>query len=105
MSGSWRDRRRDPLLGGLAPDAELIRRDLSSISRARQAAAVLRAPVGPGDIRVGACLRMGIAQFPEDGEDGPTLLRHAELALRRAKQGRRGFRVWEDGLEPERSAG
>lgn len=44
-------------------------------------------------------ISMGISVCPEDGEDADTLLRHADMALRHAKnQGRNGYEFFEPGL-------
>ncbi|MEM1201653.1 MAG: EAL domain-containing protein [Acidobacteriota bacterium] len=50
-------------------------------------------------VEVQGSLSVGIAVAPQDGEDGPTLLRHAETALREAKAGGRdGYRFYERGM-------
>ena len=48
---------------------------------------------------------IGIALFPQDGQDPDTLLQHAELALYRAKaQGRNQFRFFEPAMDEEAQA-
>ena len=48
---------------------------------------------------------IGIALFPQDGQDPDTLLKHAELALYRAKaQGRGQFRFFEPAMDDEAQA-
>ncbi len=46
----------------------------------------VRAPVELGEARVSISCSIGIALFPEDGRDRPTLLRHADIALYRVKE-------------------
>ncbi len=46
----------------------------------------VRAPVELGGTRVEVSCSIGIALFPEDGRDRPTLLRHADIALYRVKE-------------------
>ena len=48
---------------------------------------------------------IGIALFPQDGQDPDTLLQHAELALYRAKaQGRGQYRFFEPAMDDEAQA-
>jgi diguanylate cyclase (GGDEF)-like protein/PAS domain S-box-containing protein len=50
-------------------------------------------PVKGRDVPISASI--GIAVYPEDGEDGQSLLRHADLAMYRAKQeGKNGYRFF-----------
>ena len=52
-----------------------------------------------------ASTSIGIALFPQDGPDPDTLLKHAELALYRAKAlGRNQFRFFEAAMDEEAQA-
>ncbi len=67
--------------------------------------AALDAPMRTGEheireIPLGASL--GIALYPQDGDDAATLLRHADAALYRAKEGGRGgYRFFSAGMNDE----
>jgi diguanylate cyclase (GGDEF)-like protein len=67
---------------------------------ARKLLRLLEAPVTiPGGHDIYVTASVGGAIFPSDGEDADTLLKHADLALYRAKeQGRRTFHLWSDAL-------
>jgi diguanylate cyclase (GGDEF)-like protein len=53
---------------------------------------------GDGEIFVGASI--GASIYPRDGEDGPTLLKHADIAMYRAKeQGRNNFQVFTEEMQ------
>ncbi len=56
--------------------------------------------VGGQDLYVGASL--GVALFPRHGEDAATLIRHADIAMYRAKRNRRNYVIYEPGLEENR---
>lgn len=59
----------------------------------------LRRPVLLGGMEVNVSGSIGISVFPEDGEDVDTLMRHADLAMYRAKNaGRSGFQFYAEEL-------
>ncbi len=58
--------------------------DITPLLQRINAALNLRLPVGRRDHRVSASI--GVACYPEDGEDAETLLRRADLAMYRAKR-------------------
>ncbi|ROR32422.1 bifunctional diguanylate cyclase/phosphodiesterase [Inmirania thermothiophila] len=68
-------------------------------SVAERVQAVLEAPfrLGGREVRVGASI--GIARFPEDGDDVDVLLRRADIAMYRAKRGRLGHAFYHQGEE------
>ena len=72
---------------------------------ARKLAAAIEEPLGEGErvLQVGASI--GIARFPADGDDARTLLRHADVAMYRAKHAGQRYRLYdaaEDPHSPER---
>ena len=52
---------------------------------------VMGAPFRVGDADLHITVKVGIAIYPEDGRDADTLLKNAEVALKRAKQGRETY--------------
>jgi diguanylate cyclase (GGDEF)-like protein/PAS domain S-box-containing protein len=64
-----------------------IRQHFEATTVAQKLQAVLDAPfvVGGQDLRVGASI--GIAVYPQDGQDAEILLRMADIAMQRAKEG------------------
>jgi diguanylate cyclase (GGDEF)-like protein/PAS domain S-box-containing protein len=64
-----------------------IRQHFEATTVAQKLQAALGAPflIGGHDLRVGASV--GITVFPQDGDDAETLLRKADIAMERAKQG------------------
>ena len=73
-----------------ADEFGLLREDLGDVREAAETARrLLQASARPqrlGDDEVAMTASLGIAVYPEDGEDVETLLRHAGVALNRAKQ-------------------
>lgn len=64
-------------------------------TRARQLLATLRAPVVHEDMHFTLTASIGIAMYPQDGLDCEALLKHAEIALYRAKEnGRNCYRLF-----------
>ena len=67
--------------------------------------ATLAAPFDLDGQEVHVSTSIGVALFPQDGPDPDTLLKHAELALYRAKaQGRDRFRFFEPAMDEEAQA-
>ena len=64
-----------------------IRQHFEATTVTQKLQAALRTPflIGGHDLRVGASI--GISVFPQDGDDAETLLRKADIAMERAKQG------------------
>jgi diguanylate cyclase (GGDEF)-like protein len=46
----------------------------------------LRGPISLGDLQLSLTASVGISVYPQDGSDGETLLKHADIALHEAKQ-------------------
>ena len=64
----------------------------TAVRRVQEALAV---PFKLGGHEIGVTCSIGISVYPKDGEDVPTLLRNAELAMYRAKdEGRDGFQFF-----------
>ncbi|HWI39901.1 MAG TPA: EAL domain-containing protein [Verrucomicrobiae bacterium] len=62
---------------------------------ARKLLESIRAPLTVGEVTVRSTVSMGAAVFPADGSDEKTLLRHAEIAMYKAKEiGRDAFRFF-----------
>ncbi|MBV8048200.1 MAG: EAL domain-containing protein [Paludibacterium sp.] len=81
----------------LLPGADLP----AAQSLGEQMALLLRAPLMLDQQRLDVEGTLGIALFPQDGQDAPTLLRRAELAARTAKARRRQWLSFaESGAEP-----
>jgi len=80
-----------------ADEFGLLHEELVDVREAAEVARrLLEASARPqrlGDTEVAMTASLGIAVFPDDGEDVDTLLRHTEIALNRAKQ--RGPDVFE----------
>lgn len=57
-------------------------------------------PLTVDGVRLAVDGSVGIALFPQDGEDATTLLRHAEVALHAAKQRRVGLLSYSPALDP-----
>ena len=77
-----------------------VRRAADAEALAAKLLAALGAPfdLDGQEVHVGASI--GIALFPGDGENAETLLRHADLALYRAKaEGRAGFRFFAPAMD------
>ena len=62
--------------------------EATTVSRKLQAALVQPFLIEGHDLRVGASI--GISVYPQDGADAESLLRHADIAMARAKQGGHG---------------
>ena len=64
----------------------------------------MKVPLRHGDQLIDIGISIGIALFPDHGQDDVTLLRHADSAMYRAKRSRSGERVFDgDGGEVQRS--
>jgi len=67
----------------------------------------LESPIDLGDVRFHVGASIGIALFPNHGEDGDELLRHADVAMYGAKQIKSGYTIYNadhDSNSPERLA-
>ncbi len=62
--------------------------EATTVARKLQAALIEPFLIGGHDLRVGASI--GISVYPQDGNDAESLLRLADIAMERAKQGREG---------------
>ena len=61
---------------------------------------ILAEPMELGGKRIRSSASIGIALFPQDGEDTETLLKHADAAMYQAKsQGRNGFQMFSEEME------
>ncbi len=81
--------------------------EAGAVATAREILAALDAPfaVEGEQFHVGASV--GIALYPEHGDDAPTLLRRADIAMYLAKRGRRGYAMYapeQDEHSPRRLA-
>jgi len=81
--------------------------EIGAVSATHKILAALDAPfaVEGEQFHVGASV--GIALYPEHGDDAPTLLRRADIAMYLAKRGRRGYAVYapeQDEHSPRRLA-
>ena len=81
--------------------------EVGAVDAAHKILAALDAPfaVEGEQFHVGASV--GIALYPEHGDDAPTLLRRADIAMYLAKRGRRGYAVYapeQDEHSPKRLA-
>jgi len=62
---------------------------------ARKLLSVVSQPLELCGLECGATASIGIAMFPNDGEDAPTLTKNADMAMYRAKgEGKNGFRFF-----------
>ena len=82
------------MAGGVEAAREVSRRVIET----------MKAPLRHGDQLIDVGISIGIALFPDHGQDDVTLLRHADTAMYRAKRSRSGERVFDgDGAEVQRS--
>jgi diguanylate cyclase (GGDEF)-like protein len=82
------------MAGGVDAAREVSRRVLDAMT----------APLRHGDQLIDIGISIGIALYPDHGQDDVTLLRHADSAMYRAKRTRSGERVFDgDGGEVQRS--
>ena len=82
-----------------------IRQTAEVIALADKILATLTMPFDVDGQEIHASTSIGIALFPQDGLDPDTLLKHAELALYRAKAlGRNQFRFFEAAMDEEAQA-
>ncbi|MCO5107073.1 MAG: EAL domain-containing protein [Burkholderiaceae bacterium] len=75
------------LAGGVEAAREVSRRVLDA----------MKAPLRHGEQLIDIGISIGIALYPDHGEDDVTLLRHADSAMYRAKRTRSGERVFDGG--------
>jgi diguanylate cyclase (GGDEF)-like protein len=61
---------------------------------AKKILAALEQPFAIGDRSIQASASIGIAVYPDHGQDTPTPLRHADVAMYIAKRSRRGYAVY-----------
>jgi len=61
---------------------------------AKKILAALERPFAIGNRSIQASASIGIAVYPDHGQDAPTLLRHADVAMYTAKRSRRGYAVY-----------
>lgn len=60
----------------------------------------LREPVQVSDVELGVSMSIGVAVYPEDGNNFDELLKKADMAMYRAKQeGRNTYRFYHDGMD------
>jgi diguanylate cyclase (GGDEF)-like protein len=82
--------------------SRVVRRITDSVSADAQVVDLLEnilhsisAPMAVGELEVNLSCSIGVSLYPQDGDDGGTLLRNAAAALARAKQlGRRNFQFY-----------
>lgn len=72
----------------------------AAVSAAKRVMQALVPPVAVGDQRVDVSASIGIAFFPEHGDDRPTLLRHADVAMYQAKRSRRTYGLYAAAEDP-----
>jgi diguanylate cyclase (GGDEF)-like protein len=70
-----------------------------AIAAAAGVRAALEEPFVLSDLSLHVEASVGIAVFPDHGTDGPTLLRHADIAMYRAKGARSGVEIYAAGGE------
>jgi len=61
---------------------------------AKKVLAALDQPFVVGEQRINTSASIGIAVYPDHGQDAPTLLRHADVAMYIAKRARHGYAVY-----------
>lgn len=82
------------MAGGVEAAREVTRRVIET----------MKVPLRHGEQLIDIGISIGIALFPDHGQDDVTLLRHADSAMYRAKRSRSGERVFDgDGGEVQRS--
>ena len=82
-----------------------IRQPAEVVALADKILATVARPFDLDGQEIHASTSIGVALFPQDGQDPDTLLQHAELALYRAKaQGRDQFRFFEPAMDEEAQA-
>ena len=82
-----------------------IRQTAEVVALADKILATVARPFDLDGQEIHASTSIGIALFPQDGPDPDTLLKHAELALYRAKaHGRNQFRFFEPAMDEEAQA-
>ncbi|HEX6362504.1 MAG TPA: diguanylate cyclase, partial [Albitalea sp.] len=68
-----------------------------AVGVAERLLAALAEPLALGDVSLQVSASIGMATFPDDGEDGQALLKRADMALYRVKaDGRNGFQPFSD---------
>jgi diguanylate cyclase (GGDEF)-like protein len=70
---------------------------LAAAARLRDAVSI---PLTLGEMRLRVSASAGIARWPEDGEDGDELLRHADVAMYHAKGERTGCELYDPAHDP-----
>jgi diguanylate cyclase (GGDEF)-like protein len=71
----------------------------SALLHAERLRAALRAPVRVGGIDVALDARAGVSVHPLDAEDGPALMRHADVAAEHAKRSHAGICAYDPALD------
>ncbi len=67
---------------------------------AQKITALFAAPLSLGDREVSVTASVGVSLFPFDGRDAESLLRHADVAMYRSKERRRGgFRLYDEAAD------
>ncbi len=75
-----------------------VRDATHAVAIAEKVRAALRQPFELDGLHLSISASLGVALYPDDGEDETTLMRHADQAMYRAKQaGRDGIRVYQAG--------
>ncbi len=103
----WRTTRENDLLARLGGDefALLLRSVTSEADAARVASRIVKAMAAPfsiGEHQIDISASLGIAMAPRDGLDTGTLVKHADMALYKAKaDGRSTFHFFENGMDEE----
>ena len=82
-----------------------VRRSADIATLADKILATVATPLDLAGQEIQISTSIGVALFPQDGQDPDTLLQHAELALYRAKaQGRGQYRFFEPAMDDEAQA-
>lgn len=84
--------------------APLLENILAIRAYASRLLAALREPIVLDDVTLATSASIGVAVYPHDGEDAETLMKHADIALYRAKElGRDNFQLFDAGMNAQLS--